>query len=244
MWLNGEVAVAGRDDIRKVWGTADRLYQPYAQFGSLSLEQAVEKAVLIATRALGVATAQHIENHFTKGSYPGLKQAIARLVERGLLLPATVEGAGKREAEWYLAADQLETLERIERGEWQGRTTLLTPFDNLTTDRDRVDRLWGFNARSELYVPKKDRKFGHYVLPLLWRDRLVGRVDPTYHRDTQVLEVEAIFPEDWSRPIGEIGQALGGCLLDLAGFLGAQDIKLSRRIPRAWHQPLKKTLAA
>ena len=110
---------------------------------------------------------------------PHPRELLPVLVRRGRALPVEVEGLrGPR----YLHADHLPLLERLEAGEWEPRTTLLSPFDPLINDRDRTEALFGFRYRLEIYVPKAKREYGYFVLPILHGDRLVGRIDPVYDR--------------------------------------------------------------
>jgi uncharacterized protein YcaQ len=92
------------------------------------------------------------------------------------------------------------------------RVTLLSPFDRLIKDRDRLEALWGFYYRLEMYVPKAKREYGYYVLPLLVGDRLVGRAEPRFDRKTGTLELLGTWG-DTSR--------LDEALSSLADFLGA-----------------------
>jgi uncharacterized protein YcaQ len=138
-----------------------------------------------------------------------------------------------REAECQLAEQRFRSLGvRLEKGEWRAhpevsdepvadRVTLLSPFDRLVHDRERAEALFDFRYRLEMYVPRAEREYGYYVLPILVGDRLVGRVEPRFDRKTRTLEVLGAWG-DTSR--------LDEALAELAAFLGAD---LRPAAPRA-----------
>jgi len=112
----------------------------------------------------------------------------------------------------WLENGEWRALEDIPDGPVPDQVTLLSPFDRLIKDRDRLEALWGFRYRLEMYVPKAKREYGYYVLPLLVGDRIVGRAEPRFDRKTGTLELLGAWG-DTSR--------LDEALSSLAHFLGA-----------------------
>lgn len=105
---------------------------------------------------------------------------------------------------------------------------LLSPFDSLLWDRDRVERLFGFRYRSEIYVPAAKREYGYYVLPYLLGDTLVARVDLRADRQAGVLAVLGAFAEPGvDRP--KVAEALGQRLRTLAGWLDLPTVTVDKR---------------
>ena len=101
-------------------------------------------------------------------------------------------------------------------GRVPARTMFLSPFDRLVHDRARTEALWGFFYRLEMYVPKAEREYGYYVLPVLRGDRLVGRVEPVYDRKAHELTVNGVWWEPGVKPA-----SLTKPLRDLARWLAS-----------------------
>ena len=196
--------VAGRDGLRRLWGLADF---PVAE--ELPQAEAVARAAEHSLRALGVARPRDVERHFTLGRYPGLD-----LERADWARPVRVEGGTEQ---WWAHRDVLGLLDE----KWVPRATLLSPFDNLICDRDRTERLWGFAYRNEMYIQKEKRQFGYYVMPVLARERLTGRVAARIDRKRGVLVVEAMYAE----PGAPRDPALPTALESLASFAGADSVR-------------------
>ena len=233
LWTQGRIMVAGRQGQQRVWDLAERVLPDWAPTRRPPEREVVRLAAQRSLRALGVATARDIDRHFTAYRYPGLDGVLAALERAGRVERVRVAADGSEHpGPWYVHADDLPLLERLQAGDWQPRTTLLSPFDNLLINRERTERLFGFHYRMEIYVPKAARRYGYYVLPILHGDRLVGRVDPAMDRRSGRLVVHALHAEPDAPEAA--GPAVAAALQDLASFLGADGIDLRQKAPQVW----------
>jgi uncharacterized protein len=175
----GRLAVRERRaDFSRVFDLAERVIPPCLLSTQLEKEEAHRGLLLIAARAHGVATAGDLADYF-RMSMPETRPRLAELVEDGSLRAVEVEG-------WRETA-YLDPEARVP--EKVKATALISPFDPLIWTRPRVERLFGFHYRVEIYVPKEKRRWGYYVMPFLVGDRLVARVDLKADRAEGVLRV-------------------------------------------------------
>jgi len=136
----------------------------------------------------------------------------------GIGVPVVVEGVP---GQWV--ADP-----KVLRRAFEGRTAILSPFDRLVYDRQRLLDLFGFDYRLEIYVPPAKRRWGYYVLPVLRDDRLIGRVDAKADRDKSVLRVPALQMEA-NTDAGDV-DAVHGELHELATWLGLDRVLVDRLV--------------
>lgn len=239
LWLQGKVMVSGRRGRTRLWDLTERLLPEGSAGTVLAEDHVVATAAEHALRALGVARPADIRQHFTRDRYPELEKTLARLQEQGRVQRVRPEGVAEDE-EWYLHADHLPLLERLESGWWEPRTTLLSPFDNLICDRKRTELLWGFEFRNEMYVPRNKRRYGYYVLPLLHGDKLVGRVAPRVDRRSKTLQLEGVFAEPGVGAGDEdLRRGLSDAVRGLAEFTGADQVVITGPCPAEWKRILR-----
>jgi uncharacterized protein YcaQ len=239
LWGSGTIMVAGREGIQKLWDLAERVLSPDAPRERLSDLEVTRRAIDRSLRGLGVGTPQQIKMHFTRGRYPELKRVLGEFERAGRIERVTVEHDGAQmPGTWYVHSDDLPLLERIERGRWEPRTTMLSPFDNLIADRARSEVLFDLTYRMEIYVPKDQRRYGYYAMPVLDGDRFVALVDPAIDRANGRLLVRAVHAAPQAKPDPEVWRSVAGAVGDLAAWLGATEIELEGPAPAAFRAVL------
>ena len=129
--------------------------------------------------------------------------------------PAVIEGV---RGKWRVEPALLDGLD-----DFEGRAALLSPFDRLVMDRKRLDALFGFDYLLEMYKPKEQRLWGYYALPILYGDRLVGKLDATAERAEGVLRVDAVHEDEPFTPA--MTEAVDAEIDDLAAWLGLEVVR-------------------
>lgn len=229
MGARGEVMVAGRRGAERLWHLPERVLEEFPSVATPAPAEFARLRVENAVRRLGVATLREIQDRIPFVGRPAARAAVEAATAEGVLVPVAVELDGMDELT-YVHRDAVPSLDGPALG--PPRTTLLSPFDPLIKDRDRTERLFGFRYRLEMYVPKAQRKYGHFVLPILHGDALIGRVSPRIDRRTGVLHIEGVHAEPDAPMTRAVGRSLRAALDDLARWLGAREITVADGVPR------------
>jgi hypothetical protein len=218
LFFSGAVGSAGRTtQFERRYDVIERvLPRAVHESPTPTKQDAFRELTRIAARAHGVATEPDLRDYF-RLKPPDSQRAVAELVEDGELVPVQIEGSSRTS---YLHRDA-----RLPR-RVQARA-LLAPFDPLVWKRDRVEHLFGFRYRIEIYVPPPQRVFGYYVLPFLLDDALVARVDLKADRQAGALRVQAAWAEVGA-PDHTAEELLGELRL-MASWLGLDDVVIAGR---------------
>lgn len=213
LFQQGHVTVYDRVNfVRQYVATVD-VIPAHLLDGHPGRAEAQKRLLELAAGAMGVATVADLAD-YPRIRVPEARPLVAGLVSEGRLVEVEVEG-------WRDPA-YLHPQARLPR-RVVGRA-LLSPFDSLIWNRDRVERLWDFFYRIEIYVPAARRVHGYYVLPFLLDGELVARVDLKTDRQAGVLRVKGA----WSEPgvdRARVGAELRAELDQIAEWLGMDGVE-------------------
>jgi uncharacterized protein len=193
MVARGGIAIAGRRGRERLWDLAARVYPADPV---VPAQQALRIRNERRLRALGIARVRAPE-------YPVELADVGEVGE-----PAVVEGV---KGTWRVDPSLLGQP-------FSGRAALLSPFDRLIHDRRRTVELFEFDYQLEMYKPVAKRRWGYFALPILYQDRLVGKLDATADRTADVLRIDAVHQDV---PFGKtMTAAVDGQIRDLARWMG------------------------
>jgi uncharacterized protein YcaQ len=224
LWLRGETMLRKRDSgFTRVFDLPDRVIPGFWEADPIPDEERDRVFVRKAMSALGVGTARWVADYFRTGgpSHVPIGRSRALLQEcAGEVVRVVVPGI--EEPTWIDPA-LAGRVDEFRRGRQRpSLTTFLSPFDNLVWNRDRDLQLFDFEYRLECYTPAPKRKYGYYTLPILYRGRVIGRLDPSYDRKKKVLTIKALHLEPWVRPSVAMAQSIVHAIEDLLRFLGGR----------------------
>ena len=224
LWRTGELMVARRENFQKVYDLTERVLPEGHRAPRPSDEEHAEWACSAALERLVVATPKEVADFWAAVEPAQAKGWCERAAREGRVVPVVVEPLGaERPRPAYALPDWERRLARLPAP--PRRTRLLSPFDPVLRDRARLRRLFDYDYRFEAFVPEPARRYGYYVLPVLEGDRLVGRIDPKFHRDEGLLKVRRVFWEPGVRVTVARRRGLEDAAERLARFVGARGVE-------------------
>jgi len=213
LFWSGRISSAGRtSQFERLYDLPERVLPGHVhEADTPAPEEAIKGLIEISARAHGVGTARCLRDYFRLPARES-KRAIEELAAEGRLVEAEVEG--------FSAPAWLHPEARRPRK--VGARALLAPFDPLIFERRRLEELFGFHYRIEIYTPKEKRRHGYYVLPFLVDEQIVGRVDLKSDRDGSALLVQSAWIEN-EAPAG-VASELADELKLMARWLGLGEV--------------------
>lgn len=240
LFMTGELTIVRRDGFQKCYDLTERVLPQVVDQPLPSAAENARHHVLRYVRSHGLGHEGWLKwLQPVTGFTAQARAAVAGLIAAGELVPVTIRpdaqapdpGPG-----WLSTPAALTALPGRSGRRW----LLLSPFDPLVLDRDRLLRLFGFEYRLECYTPAPQRRWGYFTLPMLHGTRLRGRADVRVQRRQRTLRVDGLHPEPGFTPLAEDADLIDA-IAGFAAACGCESVEFARAVladrPRGWQVP-------
>ncbi|EOD3493892.1 winged helix-turn-helix domain-containing protein [Cronobacter malonaticus] len=234
LFTAGQVMVIERRNFQRVYDLTTRVLPEWDDNLHL-IDQAQAEAQMLANsaRSLGIFRSAWLADYYRLRNV-AIGPLLQAWQEEGVVVPVDVETLGPM----WLHHALLPLLERAVAGKLTAtHSAVLSPFDPVVWDRRRAEDFFNFSYRLECYTPAPKRKYGYFVLPLLHKGALVGRMDAKMHRLQGSLEVIALYAEEGVSLTAGVIAGLRQAIADFAAWQGATRV-IFRQLPaplaQAW----------
>ncbi|GAB0606049.1 crosslink repair DNA glycosylase YcaQ [Escherichia coli] len=215
LFTAGKVMVIERRNFQRVYDLTHRVMPDWDDERDLVSQTEAEIIMLDnSARSLGIFREQWLADYY-RLKRPALAAWREARAEQQQIIAVHVEKLGNL----WLHDDLLPLLERALAGKLTAtHSAVLSPFDPVVWDRKRAEQLFDFSYRLECYTPAPKRQYGYFVLPLLHRGQLVGRMDAKMHRQTGILEVISLWLQEGIKPTTTLQKGLRQAITDFANW--------------------------
>ncbi len=242
LFNTGEVMIANRVNFQRVYDLKERVLPEWVDTTEVTVEERDRFRVSQAVKALGVCEpAQAADYLWTRRTEipPIMKQ----LIKSGEVVVIQGECWDNSVKDLVVHRQNMDKLEQAASGAMTSlRTTFLSPFDSLFWARGRDISFWNFSQTLEAYKRSQDRIWGYFCLPILYKDRLVGRFDPKLDRKNQVLHLKALHLEPGVRLEDEMITDIAACMRDFLEFHQADELLIEESKPKQFGHDLINAL--
>ncbi len=191
LWSSGDLAIRERRRFQRVYDLPERVIPERWRHEKIPEAEAIQRLLLHALEGHGWASAATLARTWRLSSKQHrVGNALTVLQEKCAIVSCTLRESSGSEQKGWIRPEDLELADRLDRTRpRRDRGVLLSPFDPILWDRDRVQKLFGFHQVLEIFKPAAQRVYGYYCLPVLAGDRLIGRFDLKAITKTGTLQV-------------------------------------------------------
>jgi uncharacterized protein YcaQ len=238
----GELMIAERVKFQRVYDLSERVLPDWVNDSEPSEDEFNRHRIELGAKALGICEPLHTADYSYTYRTMG-KQYVKILLDEGKLVEVKGETADGKTKTLVVHRDNLPLVEQAADGVLKAeRTTFLSPFDSLFWARRRDMLFWNFFQTLEAYVPEPKRRWGYFCLPILHKDRLVGRFDPKLERKTGTLRLKALHLEPGVEPSEKLASDVAAAMRDFLTFHQAKDVVIEKSNPTEFGEKLLKAL--
>ena len=242
LYNSGELMITGRVNFQRLYDLRERVLPDWVDTAEPTPAEIARHQLERVARALGICQPTQA------AEYAYMKRTEARpvvddLMAEGVFVAVQAALSDGQTHSLIVHQDSLPYLELAADSDSNPqRTTFLSPFDNLFWARGRDVQFWNFRQVLEAYKPEAQREWGYFCLPILHKDRLVGRFDPKLERRTGTLRLKALYLEPGIAPEEELAAAVVGAMRDFMVFFGASNLVVECSEPAAFGEKLLAAL--
>ena len=236
LFWRGELMITARRNFERVYDLTERVLPDDVDTTFPSEEELGQFLVRRALSAYGIADEGEIRKHLNVADDDTFSKGLGSLIDAGEIIPVEVKDIENKG--FYALKQNLESGSKLRKA--SAPLHLLSPFDNLIIQRSRLRRLFGFDYALECYTPPARRKYGYFVLPILWGEQFAGRLDPKADRKAKTLIIKnLVFESAWVND-EELMTCLVAKLWDLARFNNCDKIKIMKVSPAKIKKELER----
>ena len=220
----GELMVSRRQGARRYYDLAERVLPEGVAAQPLLLDEEVYLCWKVARRCQGIGLigpGMGGEAWGFVAKAPERDRAIRTLVDTGEMAPVQIEGDKRT---YHLLTRDLSVIKQVRAQASTPGVSFIAALDNLLWSRNLIRRLFGFDYIWEVYKPAHQRRYGYYVLPVLYGDRFVARFEPKLDRAERKLRILRWYWEPGESMTEELANALCVALRDFMAYLGVERI--------------------
>lgn len=237
LFMQGDLMITSRDGMEKVYDLTERVLPDSTDTREPTIFEFSEYLIDVALKAYGLTTLKQLTHLRTgKALRNALDEILCRKVAERTLVACHVEGMPKV----YATPAVLDAKNHPPNN----NVRLLSPFDNAIIHRDKLQHIFDFEYKLECYLPKEKRKFGYFSLPVLYKDRLVARVDCKAHRNTRCLELIHFHLESKDVDLEAFLPKFAKAVHRFSVFNACDVIQLTNSRPASLKGPLRSALNA
>lgn len=238
LFMEGHIMVAERQNFQRYYDLTERVLPEVIDTSKPSTEEMGRYLVESTLRSYGLATDREIKEHIQLGLMSEIKEALEIMTESGEIVP--VEVAGIDNQIYYVFPETLDSIDSLSALDQQ--VSILSPFDNLIIQRERIERFFDFDYRLECYTPKKKRVYGYFVLPILYGNEFAARLDAKNDRKTNTLIIRNLMLEPGFDDIDSFLPHLASEIREFAVFNNCQHYEFENISPQYIKEPLAKMI--
>lgn len=231
LWMRGDIMIRSRRGVQKIFDLSSRVLPTGTDVKLPSKREAAEFHVRRTLRALGVASRQELHYLRDAGQAGVARAALSAFVNRGEAIELRIANFPKTPL--FALREALELNPPLNNSV----VRFLSPFDNLTIQRERLKWLFDFDYAVEIYVPADKRKYGYFVLPILLGDRMIGRMDAKANRAERQLMIHNLVFEPTFRELNVLRPAFIEALAGFTRFQQCDNWKILRVEPKTFRIP-------